>query len=202
MPFTYRMIGNQDSVTYTFGSYYTLASSSPDSKPFNFSLTANTSSLLHDEFNTADANHSASHLSTGAQFCILEMKVISIPTLTLSRTANVTGDVTATIECGIGPYDTGNMQNWANSYWNKVSTPGGYNTGRFVLAQVDQDNNQTNLVSVGDTMQVICDPRSVLPGLIIGSGGGRGHQGFKSKCTFLPFTQVTGDFVIQITRLS
>ena len=202
MPFTYRMIGNQDSVTYTFGHYNTLASSSPDTKPFNFSLTPGTNSLLHADFDTADANHSASSLNTQAQFCIFEMKVISIPTLNLTRNSGATGNVTATIECGIGAYDSGNMEAWKSTYWNDVSTPNGFNTGRFVLAEVNQDNTQTNFVSVGDTKQVICDPSSVTSLSIQSGGTGRGHQGFKTKCTFTSFTEVTGDFVIQITRLS
>ena len=202
MPFTYRMIGNQDSVTYTFGNYVTLASSSADTKPTNFSLTPGTSSLLHADFDTADANHSASSLNTQRQFCIFEMKVISIPTLTLSRNSSATGNVTAEIECGIGAYDSGNMNAWVGEYWPSTTQPNASNSGRFVLAQIDQDNTQTNLVSVGDTKQVICDPRSITSIGIQSGGAGRGHQGFKTACSFTSFTQVTGDFVIQITRLS
>lgn len=204
MPFTYRMIGNQNSVTYTFGHYRTLASSAGDAKPGNFSLTSGTASTLHSEFNDADANHSASSLNTDNQFCIFEMKVISIPTLTFTSLSNPGHtSSTATISCGIGPYDTGNMIAWNGTYWKKLGSTG-YNSGRFDLAQVDQDSNQTNLVSVGDTRQVVCDPREY-PSLGIQSGGAasaRGHQGFKSFCSFQPMTEVTGDFVIQITRLS
>ena len=125
------------------------------------------------------------------------MKVISIPTLTLTRLSGASGNVTATIQCGIGYYDTGNMNASVGDYWPVVDTGVG---GQFNLAQVDQDNTQTNLVSVGDTKQVVCDPDSLIRTYPVGSG--RGHQGFKTKCTFSPFTEVTGDFVIQITRLS
>lgn len=190
MPLTYRMIGNQISATYTFGDYSTLASFSADHRPGVFSVV---NKGLHDDFMT-EANHMYSYFNEN-HASVYEMKIISIPTLVLSRLRSASGDVTATIKIGIGPYDESNPLAWRDTLWPLASNAQSTTTNAYwTLATIDQDNTQTNYVSVGDT-------RLIASKNLSGYSANADRQGLKTECSFLPNTQVTGNFEVQITRL-
>ena len=187
--FTTRMISASQVVTYTFGGYSTLASSSADTKPSKFELAYGIAGTnLHKSFITADANHTATDFTIDGP-AVYQMKIITIPTLSLSRFNSVTGDVTATISIGIGPSNPNFMNSTVNDLWN---TPGqSSNGGYWALAKIDQDNTQTNLVSVGSTR------------IVVGQAiAGNTKQGFKTRCTFGTMTAVSGNFQVEIRRIS
>tara|TARA_R110000803_G_scaffold199203_1_gene263165 strand:- start:1072 stop:1635 length:564 start_codon:yes stop_codon:yes gene_type:complete len=187
MPLTYRMVGSQISATYTFGTYSTLASFSADAKPQTFTVVNNG---LHDDFMT-EANHKYSYFTENFA-SLYEMKIITLPTLQLSRLGGASGDVTASIRIGIGAYDESNPLSWRTNFWNiPGSLPG---NASWQIADIDQDNVQTNYVSVGDT-------RIVASKNLNGYSANADRQGFKTACTFFPNTQVLGNFEVQITRL-
>jgi hypothetical protein len=188
--FTTRMISASQVVTYTFGGYATLASSSPDTKPFTFELAYGIAGTnLHKSFIDQDANHTATDFTIDGA-AVYQMKIITIPTLSLSRLNGVTGDVTATISIGIGPSNPSFMNSTVNDLWN---TPGQSSNGSYwSLATIDQDNTQTNLVSVGSTRIVVGQAL----------GGSLSKQGFKTKCTYRSMTQVSGNFQVEIRRIS
>jgi len=183
------MISASQVVTYTFGGYSTLASSSADTKPSKFELAYGIAGTnLHKSFITADANHTATDFTIDGP-AVYQMKIITIPTLSLSRFNSVTGDVTATISIGIGPSNPNFMNSTVNDLWN---TPGqSSNGGYWALAKIDQDNTQTNLVSVGSTR------------IVVGQAiAGNTKQGFKTRCTFGTMTAVSGNFQVEIRRIS
>ena len=188
--FTTRMISASQVVTYTFGGYATLASTSPDTKPSTFELANGIAGTnLHKSFITADANHTATDFTIDGP-AVYQMKIITIPTLSLTRLTSTTSDVTATISIGIGPSNPSFMNSTVNDLWN---TPGQSSNGSYwQLATIDQDNTQTNLVSVGSTRIVVGQAL----------GGSNTKQGFKTKCTFGTMTAVSGNFQVEIRRIS
>lgn len=190
MPLTYRLVGNQISATYTFGTYSTLASFSADAKPQTFTVVNNG---LHDDFMT-EANHKYSYFTQNFA-SVYEMKIITLPTLTLTRLGGASGNVTASVRIGIGAYDESNPLPWRDTFWPLSSNAQSTTTNAsWQLADINQDNTQTNYVSVGDT-------RIVASRNLFGFQPNADRQGLKTQCTFLPNTQVTGNFEVQITRL-
>ena len=189
--FTTRMISASQVVTYTFGGYSTLASSAGDTKPSTFELANGIAGTnLHKSFITADANHTATDFTIDGP-AVYQMKIITIPTLSLTRLTSTTSDVTATISIGIGPSNPSFMNSTVGDLWK---TPGqvASNGSMWQLATIDQDNTQTNLVSVGSTRIVVGQAL----------GGSNTKQGFKTKCTFGTMTAVSGNFQVEIRRIS
>lgn len=187
MPLTYRMVGSQISATYTFGTYSTLASFSADTRPQTFTVVNNG---LHGGFMT-EANHMYSYFTENFA-SVYEMKIITLPTLQLNRLGGASGNVTASIRIGIGAYDESNPNAWRDTFWN-IPGSGAHNAS-WQIADINQDNVQTNYVSVGDT-------RIVASENLIGYSANADRQGFKTVCSFFPNTQVLGNFEVQITRL-